>query len=297
MADTYEISDYLFKGQNDIFILAHFVGVSVKYNIADQPGIIASIEMKGPDKAPSIVQTDESWDIYPIFAWNTETPKKNWAIGFVEDVELNQDPYKVLEYYAAEDYGNSVDKPNLECVKEQAEKANCYKRDDITIYERMVPLLKWSKFQPLQIVEIFRCNPEIYNLADSIRLDNEFLSPAYDNDKYNIIKEGSVKLNRLRGEKGYSVLYDMMRMMAGDISVAINASSKCTVDIQHTESIRDGRPYGSRVGSVYYTRLHLKKGKNRFRMYNFSGFRYIYLVLKDFLLLFHASLMRPRSAS
>ncbi|MEA2012584.1 MAG: hypothetical protein U9O87_05795 [Verrucomicrobiota bacterium] len=71
-------------------------------------------------------------------------------------------------------------------------------------------------------------------------------------------------------------------MTAGDITLEIATSSECIVDIQHTESIRNGRQYGSRSGSIYLSRIHLKNGLNRFRIYNFCGFRYIGLILKDF---------------
>lgn len=282
MADTYDITSLLKKGSNDIFILSHFVGVTVKYNRVDKPGIIATVNGSCSDKTKLEVTTGPDWKIFPITAWNENTPKKNWAIGFIEDVYLDSPSYPVLEAYAIEDYGNCDNKPTASQIAKFAKKPRCYKIDNLTVRDRIVPYLTWTKEQPLALKEIFRDNPEVYLLADSIRLDNEYVEPENDNAKYHMVKNGTVELQRRKGEKGFIVLYDMMRMTAGDISIEIESSSKCIVDVQHTESIRNGRQYGSRIGSVYYTRLHLKKGLNRFRVYNFCGFRYIGLITKDF---------------
>ena len=282
MADSYDITDLLKKGSNDIFILAHFVGVTVKYNRVDHPGVIATIQGSCADKKKVAEYTGPSWKIFSIKAWNEDTPKKNWALGFIEDVNFNSPSYAVLEAYATEDYGNPENRPVASKFANLAKIPRCYKIDNLIIRDRIVPYLCWSKERHLVLKEIFRDNPEVYLLPDSIRLDNEYLEPENDNAKYNIQKNCSVELHRKIGEKGFVLLYDMMRMTAGDLTLEIESSSKCIVDIQYTESIRNGRQYGSRVGSVYYSRLHLKRGLNRFRIYNFCGFRYIGLIAKDF---------------
>ncbi len=282
MADSYDISSFLKKGGNDIFILAHFVGVTVKYNITDRPGIIAGISGICENGKKIEAHTDSSWKIFPLSAWNKDTPKKNWAIGFIEDLDLCDPSFAVLECFASQDYNSDGKRIRLAEIEKFAQKPVCYKLENQVFGKRRVPYLQWNSYKPLKINEIYRDNPEVYKLADSIRLDNEYLEPEFDNAKYNILKGGTVKLGRNKGDKGFTVLYDMMRMMAGDISAEITAPSKCTVDLQYVEDIRDGRPYGSRMGSVYYSRFHLKKGLNKFRIYNFIGYRYIYIVLKDF---------------
>lgn len=280
MADTFDITSLLKKGNNDIFILAHFIGVTVKYNRVDRAGVIAAIKGTCTDKKTISEYTGPSWQVYSLKCWNDDTPKKNWAIGFLEDVNLNSPSYAVLEAFATEDYGQPDQKYALAKL---AKKPRCYKSDNLTVRERIVPYLTWSKEPPLVLKEIFRDNPEVYLLPDSIRLDNEYLEPENDNAKYNIQKNVSVELHRKTGEKGYVLLYDMGRMTAGEITVEIQCDSRCIVDVQHTESIRNGRQYGSRIGSVYYNRFHLKKGLNRFRVFNFTGFRYIGLIMKDFI--------------
>ena len=259
MADTYDITSLLKKGNNDIFIIAHFIGETVKYNRVDRPGIIATIKGTCTDKKTFTSYTDDSWQVYAMKCWNNDTPRKNWAIGFIEDLNLNYPSYAVLEAYATEDYGDFLNKPSVTKFANLAKKPRCYKIDNLTVRERIVPYLIWSKEPPLVLKEIYRNNPEIYLLADSIRLDNEYLEPENDNEKYNIQKNVSVELNRNIGEKGYILLYDMGRMTAGEITVEIQCESRCIVDVQYTESIRNGRQYGSRVGSVTTADFTLKK--------------------------------------
>ncbi|MEA2012583.1 MAG: hypothetical protein U9O87_05790 [Verrucomicrobiota bacterium] len=178
MADTYDITPFLKKGNNDIFIFAHFLGVTVKYNKVDHPGIIASINGICQNKTKVAEYTGVSWQIFPIKAWTENTPKKNWALGFIEEVDLNSSSYAVLQAYATEDYGDPDNKkPPVAEFAKLVETPKCRQLGNLTVRNRIVPYLRWEKEEPMVIKEIFRDNPKVYLLNDTIRLDNEYLQP------------------------------------------------------------------------------------------------------------------------
>jgi len=282
MVDSYDITPYIHQGENTAFILAHFIGVDVKFNLADKPGITALINIKPAGKEPIHIPTDQNWRVYPLSVWNENTLKMNWALDFVEDIRMGDFSLKVLSYYASQDYGQGAPPSKTE-VEKLGREPKITRYPGLDIRPRMVPLLTWKKERVSQIKEIYRTTPEIHNLRDnSLRLLAEHTKPIYDVEKYHLFKPERIKLGRKRGELGYSLVYDLGRIVAADISFHIISSSAGVLDIGFSEILKDGCPDLFRLGSHYYARIHMEKGVNRFRIFSYSGFRYLYIVLKDF---------------
>lgn len=280
--DSLDVTMYLKPGRNTLFIMARHIGETVKYNTLGEPGVIAALVTRTSAGVESVVVTDKSWKGFAIGAWARETPKMTWALGGVEAVDVAHESFRTLAAFAGEDYASGggdsgdVSAASLRPVQ-------CRLEDKLEMRERDVPLLRWTPEPMPRVIHIFRMTPEIYSLRDNaMRLDSEYRTPVWEADEYEMLKGGSVNLSRVTGEKGFSVLYDFMRMSAGDFTVEIRSPGPATVDVAFAEHLRDGRPMISRNGSHYYARLHLVKGVNRFRLFNSNGFRFLYVVLKDF---------------
>ncbi len=279
-ADTYNITPYLKKGRNTVFVFAHFIGKSVKYNISANPELIALISINMKNKKKINIPTDDTWEYINIDAWIKETPEINWALGFVEEIDMKKFSYKILSEYALEDY--FVQKYPLNKIR--FKKVSVLPDKKYIIRSRITPNLKWTNITDLQVLNIFKTNTEIYDMNNNgLKADTEYLEPLYDIEKYNILKSGYIELNRRNGEHGVSILYDIKRISAGDINITIETDSECTVDIFFAETMHDWRPYLAPGYTKYFIRLHLKKGINKYRTYHFSGFRYIYIVSKNFI--------------
>ncbi len=271
--DSYDLHDFLIAGLNSVFVLTRFIGIDCKYNVKGEPGFIGAIKMDG-----EVILSDDQWSAFRLDAWEHETPKITWALPPMECVNLSSASYGILTRYACEDFAAKSD------VEQDCKvPIRTHSPAGITFQKRGVPNLHWEAPCALRLKEVFRTVNEVYNLKDSpLRLDREGLKPAWDIEACDIFGNPQPSLPRKRGEPGYALLYDTLRMTAGDFTVEIESSGPATVDIGSAEQLISGRPFISRNGSYYVTRLHLVPGVNRFRLYAFTGFRYLYLVARDF---------------
>ncbi|HMA99354.1 MAG TPA: hypothetical protein VKS21_00065, partial [Spirochaetota bacterium] len=272
MADQYDISNFLQKGENDIFILLHYEGCDLKYNQAVEPGLILSLKN---DKGLQL-NSDFSWEVYPLRCWQEKTCKRNFALGYLEDLDLNHPDAAVLSRYAGDDYygGKSGKLPF-------PEKPVKSENSRLQFHPRMQPVLKWQTEQTENITSIFKTCADVHDYENVwSRLATERWDKIYDMEKYNILQQQPYTITRRRGEPGYILEYDLGRICAGEIAVVIETEAGFTLDITFHEAEKNGRPFFM-PGSVLYNRVRLCPGLNQYRFFKFNGFRYLCLVIKD----------------
>lgn len=271
--DTYDLRGYLKTGANEVFVLTRFLGMDAKYNIKERPGLIAALLLDDER-----ILTDSEWKAFDLDAWERDAPRITWALPPMESVDLGATSYACLARYASEDFSiESSLTPDCEVPLK-------LRRPDGYIFEpRRVPPLRWEKPRTPRLRQVFRTNNEVYNLQDTpLRLEREQVVPAWDIEANEVFKDPRPVLSRAHGEPGYALLFDTLRMTAGDFTIELVASGPATVEIGSAERLIDGRPFMSRNGSYYVTRLKIVAGKNRFRLYALTGFRYLYVLAKDF---------------
>ncbi|HBC89074.1 MAG TPA: hypothetical protein DCZ94_19215 [Lentisphaeria bacterium] len=279
MTDEYDVVEYLCKGINTILVVAHFIGSDTKYNISEKPGIIASISIVGKNGKTLVYSSGSDWKVSDLQCWNYNSPRRNWAIEHMEDLDLAHPSYAILAKFATEDYagGKALVSQDL------WQAPRVFERKDLELRKRMVPALVWKREDVSTPLTIFRGNTEIYNLQDTaVRLDHEHVWRELEESSYEMTRSGHVCLERREGEPGYLMLYDFRRMCAGEPAVEIICENPCNLDFALAEDLTpSARPIVWRNGGLFYARYHLGKGLNKVRFYHFNGHRYIYLSLKD----------------
>lgn len=198
--DVYDVTPFLVEGKNTVAILAHFVGSTTKYNIAEQPGIIAELVLNADAAKPDVFGTDASWRVETLVCWAANTPRRNWAVEHVEDVDLGHPGFARLASLAGEDYhveslghepgsgglprGSAVASPVLPRV---------FERPDLELRMRMVPNLRWHREDVRMPLKIYRGNTEIHNWQDTaVRLDHEHVWPEWEEAVYEMTRSGHV---------------------------------------------------------------------------------------------------------
>ncbi len=279
MIDEYDLAGFIKPGVNYILVLACFVGADTKYNMKEHAGIIASFEARcGGGKISSA--TGPEWKVADLKCWHPDTPRRNWAIEQMEDLDLAHPDFRILAKFAEEDYRSDA---VAKIAKNAWRSPRCFDRPDLEIRRRMLPPLGWD-VEDLKIPRtVFRGNTEIYNWQDTaVRLDHEHAWPEFDEARYEQTRNGFMSFDRRLGEPGFLLLYDFGRMMAGDPAAEIHVERPCTLEFAMAEDLRpDGRPIVWRNSGHYYARYHLVPGLNRIRFYHFNGYRFLFLVFKD----------------
>lgn len=280
MVDAYDIAAWLKPGRNTLFVVAHHVGTDVKYGQTGAPGILAALELPGER-----IVTDAAWRIYELDCWNRAAPRRNWAIEHVEDLDLGHPAFDVLASLASADYGTGpAAEPPVRLPASATRTAVREVEPDWRFEPRGVPPLRWRSEHLATVSHLFRTTNDVYNLNDTaVRLSNEHVVPTWDEERYEALRDApTVRLHRRRGEPGYGVVVDAGRVCAGDAAFEIWSDGPATLELAHAEDFRNGRPNIWRCGGLYCARYHLRPGLNRARFQHFTGFRYLYFVLKDF---------------
>jgi hypothetical protein len=276
--DSCDITAHLHAGTNQITVLLHFIGTTVKYNRTEQPGLLAECHLETADGKRRVLGTNADWRITPMDCWNRDTPRRNWAIEHIEDLDLGHPAFVALAAFAREDYasGSLLTPPPPEVPR-------VFDRPDLELRERVTPLLRCRREDLLKPARVFRGNTEIYNLADTAgRMDREHVWPESDEAVYEITRGGTAVLDRREGEPGFMLLYDFGRVCAGDPAIEVWCEQPCTLDLAMAEQLDErGRPLVWRLGGAYYARYHLQAGLNRVRFYHHNGYRYLYAQFKD----------------
>jgi hypothetical protein len=277
--DACDAAPFLQAGPNTVLIVAHFIGCNVKYNTAEQPGVIAALDAHLPGGRRTQTVTGDTWQVVDLLCWNRQTPRRNWAIEHIEDVDLAHPAFRILTRDAAEDYSDG----GRRTPAARWRRPRVFARPDLELRTRQVPPLRWTREDLTRPAAIFRTNTEIYNLQDTaIRLDHEHIRPEWDERVHELTRGGTLRFDRREGEPGVALLYDFGRVCAGEPAAEIVCERPCTLEFALAENLRaDGHPIVWRNGSLYYARYHLTAGVNRVRFYHFNGHRYLYFVFKD----------------
>ncbi len=279
--DSYDVAPWLRVGANTIAVLAHFVGCDTKYNLAEQPGLVAELRLGAESANPTVIGTDGDWQVAELSCWNSKTPRRTWALEHVEDLDLGEPSFALLASLAAADYLGGAPAVAESATLWQAPRQ--FDRPDLELRRRLVPNLRWQEEEVRLPRQIFRGNTEIYNWQDTaLRLDHEHVWPELEETVYEATRGGQMVFDRRLGEPGWLLLYDFGRLCAGEPAAEIVCEHPCTLDLAMAENLTPaGRPNIWRNGGLYYARYHLQAGVNRVRFYHFNGYRYLYLSFKD----------------
>ena len=311
--DVYDVASLLRSGGNEMFILAWSAGVDTKRSLHERPGVYVRFEASLPGGQAVRIVSDDQWRVADLDAWASDTPRIVWARGHVEDFHTSKPSATLLARHAPDDYATHFcgagvppaqtpagtqqvppwpvqrgrDARDTETAAEAAlwQSPTTEARPDLTLIDREPPPLRWCA-EDAPAPRVWRGNPEVYLLGLVPRLlQHEHAVPEWDARQIRQRRrDGSVVLDRRRGEPGFALAYDFGRLVAGHIAFEIESPTAATADLVIAESLSaDGRPFMAMPsGALNLTRVRLQPGVNRFRGFQFWGFRYVYLSLKDF---------------
>ncbi|MGC9202601.1 MAG: alpha-L-rhamnosidase N-terminal domain-containing protein [Thermoproteota archaeon] len=89
--DSYDITNYLFEGENAIAILAQHYGISTFQYLLGRAGLLAQIEVKKKDGSFEIIGTDESWKMRISKMYKRSVPRISCQQAWVEEVDARED--------------------------------------------------------------------------------------------------------------------------------------------------------------------------------------------------------------
>lgn len=268
--DTYDIAEYLTKGNNVIAVLAYHLGQGTYSYMPGRAALICEAEIEWDGGSEKII-TDETWKVMKSEAWNNESARMSPRLGFQEVFDANLDPdgwmevkFRDAKWPQATVLGKSPMRP--------------FER----LMERLIPHLKETDTRPTAIVGMYDCplTPEDATASDMPAfMISEALAPLQsgqvEKSERLIDDKNDATTIKVPETSGVSILLDFGREVFGSVELEFSRSHGGIVDIGYSESLEDGWINPNRDDIKYSDRLILRKGKQVWCSFEPRGFRYM----------------------
>lgn len=241
-----------------ITILAHHEDVYI-HSLSPAPsGVIAALDVNGQKFG-----TDASWKCRQLKMWSQDVAKRGWALGYAEDYDARLEP----DGWDTKVFENIDDWEHAVLVADANQIWSNYQK-------RMTPYLQRRLVEPISFDAFVAPGGGASEMAKvSEYSDDETLLPIARGVPYSF---GAVSR-----QKANAYTFDLGREYIGFYYFDIEAPAGKTVEISGAELLREGRPWIYRKGTTYSARYHTKEGRQQFTSFNWSGFRYLHLVIRD----------------
>lgn len=279
---TYDLHPFLHLGQNTVAVLVYSPCISLhNYVPSGHPGLITRIDLTDINDHTESLLSDHAWKATAESGWLGDTPRRTWAIAFVECYDARIAP----RGWQHQDFDDST-------WKAAEELPLFHKGYKGTFIENDVPALRfyWAPVKTLLDTRIasgpthtFHREDEPPAYAQALMqetwepLHNDFTSWGELNDQ-----GGGIVLEGCRPDRNMVLLFDLGAQYTGSISFDMASDSEGLIDIGWAELVEDGKPQILRKRNSYADRYLAHAGANHWFPHSFNSGRYIAMIFRGF---------------
>jgi len=210
--------------------------------------------------------TDDSWRCLPLPMWRQDVPERSWALNYCEEYDAALEPPGWDR--------KLFDAPTLAGAQNAV-----LVRDPDTIWNhyhvRPTPYLQHRFVEPVAFSTFHAPDPGADAMGEVSRYcDQETLIPVRTNLSFDLDAVNA----HAEGENAYT--FDLGREHLGFYEFELEAPEGKILDLSGAELLHDGRPWIYRKGTRMSIRYRTRAGRQRFRSFGWSGFRYLHLVIR-----------------
>ncbi|QQE10333.1 hypothetical protein JD969_12560 [Planctomycetota bacterium] len=265
---SFDITPYLQIGKNIIAVAVNASSSSYHYKVPRQePGLTATFNLNGQ---PYLV-TDSSWKCCSQTGYQSDTPKRSWAIGPINILDLTKVPdsdWLLADYDDSDWLPPQTYKPHTQ------------------IKAAPVPDLKYKKINVHKPTQIFYTPSSVSKDEDADQYRTGLESIEYcqpDNSITVQNKNDCLIICNLKPEKGIVLQFDLEEITIGQPFFNLDAESTGSVDLCWSEILdQNGCTYFLKHGNLFTDRIHTAIGNNNYQAIDFTGLRYLTIILRNF---------------
>lgn len=275
----FDLTPHVRPGPNTVAILVHAVGVPLHNHLpAQTPGLVAAIQVETLRQS-LLFTTAEPWKACAQSGWDANTPRRSWAIGFVESFDARLAPagWQDPEF----DDRDWPEPPRLPAFRPEAP----------GIYiDPGLPALRYFFMPAARMLRACSSSGPARPLSrqdKSSELGQSLLNETWsDSHAWRTegpdIRTGALSLENLRPDENAVLVFDLGAQFTGSAVFEMEAETEGTADIGWAELMADGKPQVMRKGNSYVDRILARRGKTNWMPVGFSSGRYLLLVLRGF---------------
>lgn len=275
-----DLSQWWKPGDNVVAILVFTPGFPTHKVMTGEPGLWAAVHETYETGETSWTLTDESWKVSDRVGWHQHVVRHGWALGPIEVLDASahtwgwQDPSFDDNDWAPAQYADgSNGSTQIQTILD------------------LPPLtIGWADAQDFLGAWRVGRDPAPLEPEQSCELIGEWIhrepwkpippdapvSTSWD------LSSGCLAVNGLENEYGLALVLDMGQERVGNIAFDFECESKGLVEVGWSEVIADGKPAMIHKDTAYVDRLLARPGRQRWDALQFTGLRYVVLILRGF---------------
>lgn len=299
--DTYDLRPHVHAGANVIALLVHVYGIDTAWYQAVhghwQPAfgdgaVYCDGTVRCGDAVVDVL-SDEQWRCLECAAWERDTPRANWGLGFIEVYDARAMPLGWTE----PDFDDTAwDAVQILCVgggPPDSMLGGLKIEPFPTLVPRAIPFLAESPVAPARVVQWYGVVPDT-ELALERRLYEEMLQPLPDGavDNPDALLQSDDNATTVRTVEGLDVsfLLDFGRIHSGYPSIELEARGGEVVEVAVAEGIPGewdvAPPAQPRISKDSGHGMHLfryiaRPGRQRFERFEWAAVRYAQVTVRN----------------
>ncbi|QDU35264.1 Bacterial alpha-L-rhamnosidase [Poriferisphaera corsica] len=264
----YDVTTLLRPGKNAIAVSVNAFNFSTHYHVPrHEPGLVAELILDNT----SFLTTDASWICSSDTGYKKDSPKRTWAIGPINVIDLKHAPssnWHSIDYdekkwtpVTTHDVYVTPESAYTPSLKYQTIEAN-----KTTLYSTSTPPTTTNDFKQY-----------------GHHLEQTDYKAAPSHIRICTSKENCINLNSTSKSTGLIVEIDLGANHTGQPFFDITTESTGTIDIAWSEILDDNQhPMFFKHGNIFADRILVTTGNNQYLSPDFSSGRYMSLFLREF---------------
>jgi len=298
--DTYDLRPHLRAGENAIALLVHVYGADTSWYETvkgEWQGVFGdgALWCEGRARCGSTtvdIFSDLEWRALECDAWQRDTPRVNWGLGFVEAHDANQMPVD----WTAPGFDDSGWDPVQELVFGGGLPDTTLGGFSIepfpSLVPREIPFLAETALYPQRLLDVVGVAPQPDLALDKRIYTEEFtpLDSGLVDDPEALVRGDAAAVVRTKPGSDVALLLDFGRIHSGHPFIDIEAQGGELVEVAVAEGspgewgaappspLRITRDSGHGAHVFRYT---ARSGRQRFEKFEWSGFRYAQINVRN----------------
>ncbi|HUI28109.1 MAG TPA: alpha-L-rhamnosidase C-terminal domain-containing protein [Candidatus Kryptonia bacterium] len=299
--DTYEILPHLRAGQNVIAMLVHVYGVDTSWYqrveghwqpVFGDGGVFGDARIRCGSVTLDVL-SDAQWRCLECDAWQRDTPRAAWGLGFIEVHDAN----KLPQNWTQPDFDDSLwDRVHVLSAgggPPDSMMGGMKIEPFPTLLPRAIPFLRESPLVPERILRCYGAMPNPEAPIERQLYDQELvdLPPELVEQPMALLtRDEPVTIVRTTAQFDVSLLLDFGRIHSGHPFIEIDATGGEVIDVAVAESIpgewSDNPPERPRLdihrghGSHLF-RYIARPGRQRFERFEWTAVRYMQVTVRN----------------
>lgn len=277
--DRFDLTPLLKAGKNVITVVVHTPGLALHNSvITGEPGLIADLTVRLDNGNQFNLTSDARWRCTDQTGWQTQVPRRGWAIGFVECFDTSAG----TQNWHATDFDDSQWK-----LAEEHRPGSSV--DGARFVSREVPMLRSKFIAAKKMIGLFSLADPVTPLdPKGLNLAALLMQPRWIPPENGLRLTGTLdspdgmQVSGLENDRGAIVCFDLGEEYVGQIMLECECPTAGVIDVGWSELVENYRPSLLRKGVSYVDRILTGAGKVVWQPMNFSGMRYLALVFRHF---------------